>query len=182
MKKIFLTALLLVFAASPFAAFAADPIAPPIIKTVDMKTADGRDAGYVRLTQTKAGVLMEVNLHNVAPGVHGFHIHEKGDCSPPDTFVNAGGHLNPDGHPHGFKVDHGPEDGDMPNINVDVNGQLKEEMMNPRVTLDANDTSRRGQLLDADGFSIVIHAQPDDYMSQPAGNSGARIACGAILK
>ena len=182
MKKTILAACLFTSAAFCGLAYGADSIAAPIIKTLDMKTSDGKDAGYVRLTQTKAGVLLELNMHNIPPGELGFHIHEKGDCSPPDTFANAGGHLNPDGHPHGYMVDNGPQDGDMPNVSADHEGQLKQEIFNPSVTMDPNDTSKRAQLLDADGFSIIVHEQPDDYMSQPAGNAGARIACGAILR
>jgi superoxide dismutase, Cu-Zn family len=158
------------------------PAATPeaIIKTAMLKDTKGEAVGEARFTETEGGVLVTLNLYKLPPGEHAFHIHEKGDCSPPGSFTNAGAHLNPGSHPHGFMSDHGPHDGDMPNIFVDANGSVMAHVINTRIKLDEEDASNRALLNDKDGASIVIHAGPDDYATQPAGNAGDRIACGVI--
>lgn len=102
----------------------------------------------------------------------GFHVHEKGDCSAPDA-TSAGGHFNPDTKAHGMPNSDMSHAGDMPNIKSDANGNAT---YSAKLTGFSVDNSATGIL----GRSVVVHRDPDDYKSQPAGNSGARIACGLI--
>ena len=133
--------------------------------------AAGQTVGDVRAWQTAGGVSFRINARGLPHGVHGIHVHPIGRCDPPD-FSTAGTHWNPSGHEHGMNNPKGPHDGDMPNVTVAANGVLQETVVLPKATM--------SQLLDADGSSIMIHANADDYVSQPAGNSGAKIACAVI--
>ena len=139
--------------------------------------ANGVRVGVARLSPAGTGVQVMLAAAGLPPGMHGFHIHETGRCDPPG-FQSAGGHFAPLGTPHGFDVPNGPHAGDMRNIEVGTDGQVRVELANPRVTLGTGPTS----LFDADGSALVIHAQPDDYRSQPSGDAGARIACGVIAR
>jgi Cu-Zn family superoxide dismutase len=113
-------------------------------------------------------------IGGLAPGSsHGFHIHEKGDCSAADAS-SAGGHFNPAGNPHG-RMDDGPHHaGDIDNIVANAQGVARVNMHVPGVTLGT------GAANDVAGRAIVVHADPDDYASQPAGNAGKRVACAVI--
>lgn len=137
----------------------------------------GRQVGSASLIETPHGVLILTDLAAVAPGTHGFHIHQTGRCDPPD-FASAGGHFNPTGRRHGFLVEEGMHAGDLPNITVDDRGTLRVEMLARDVTLGDGANS----LLAGDGSALVIHQDPDDYRTDPSGNSGARIACAVILR
>lgn len=137
---------------------------------------DGTTVATATLVGIPAGVLITFQASALPPGVHGFHIHETGACEAPD-FTSAGGHFNPGGTEHGFHAEAGPHAGDMPNILVPESGVLTIEVLNPSVTLEAGAPA---SLFDADGAAIVVHAGADDYGSQPAGDAGARIACGII--
>lgn len=119
-------------------------------------------------------VVVEAHISGLTPGSeHGFHVHEAGDCSAPDA-TSAKGHFNPGGHPHGHHGHMGPRHaGDLPNLKADANGQAHYRAGVTGLTLD---NSSQGVI----GRAVVIHADPDDYKSQPAGNSGRRIACGVI--
>jgi Cu-Zn family superoxide dismutase len=104
---------------------------------------------------------------------HAIHVHEKGDCSAADAS-SAGGHFNPTGQPHG-RPDAGPHHvGDMPSISADAQGVARVNLHVQGMSLGGPSTT------DIVGRAVVVHAQGDDYTSQPAGNSGARIACGVI--
>jgi len=131
----------------------------------------GKTIGTVRAWQTSGGVSFHVSASGLPHGLHGIHVHPIGRCDPPD-FASAGTHWNPTGKQHGLNNPQGPHAGDMPNIEVAANGNLNQTVVLPHATL--------AELLDADGASIMIHAQADDYVSQPAGNSGPKIACGVI--
>lgn len=144
--------------------------------TVPMKNAKGENIGDARLTQTPHGVLIQANLAKLPPGTHAFHIHEVGQCEPP--FESAGDHFNPGDKKHGFLDPQGRHAGDLPNMYVAENGDLKVEVFAPQVTL--NDGQHR--LRDVNGSALVIHAKPDDYSSDPSGNAGDRIACGVIAQ
>lgn len=143
--------------------------------TAALKGADGADRGIATLIQTPAGVLIRAELTGVPEGVHGFHIHETGSCEAPD-FESAGGHFAGGMSAHGFMNQEGPHAGDMPNITV-AGDILTIEILNPKVSLQEGE---EGYLFDDDGSALLIHAGADDYMSQPSGDAGARIACAVI--
>jgi Cu-Zn family superoxide dismutase len=145
-----------------------------VAETAKLTGPDGSDRGAVSFTQLANGVLLKADLKGLPEGEHGFHIHEKGACSP--DFKAAGGHFALEGEKHGFATEDGPHAGDMPNIHVPASGQLTIEVLNPNVSLQ----DEEGSLLDEDGSAVVIHAKPDDYTSQPSGGAGDRIACGVI--
>ena len=141
--------------------------------TVAMRDAAGHDLGSLTLRDTPDGIMVMGNLHGIAPGEHGIHIHMTGSCEP--TFAAAGGHWNPTNKEHGKDNPKGPHMGDMMNITVGKDSTVSVMVTSPGGTL-----SGANALLDADGAAIVVHAKADDYKSQPAGNAGDRIACGAI--
>jgi superoxide dismutase, Cu-Zn family len=138
---------------------------------------DGRTLGTARLEERDGGVSIRVTVSGLPPGLHGFHIHDQGKCETPD-FGSCGGHFNPDGKKHGLQNPEGPHAGDLPNLAVNELGVAETTVVASRVTLGEGKTS----LLRSGGTSLVIHADPDDGFTDPAGNSGARIACGVIEK
>ena len=131
----------------------------------------GKTIGSVVAWQTAGGASFRVTATGLPHGLHGIHVHPIGRCDPPD-FSTAGTHWNPTGKQHGLNNPNGPHAGDLPNVEVAANGTLSQTVVLPGATL--------AQLLDADGSSIMIHANADDYVSQPAGNSGPKIACAVI--
>ena len=145
-------------------------------ETANATLADkqGNTVGLIKLTEIPHGVLIKAELYNMPPGVHAFHIHSTGKCEPP--FKSAGGHFNPRGKVHGILNKKGPHAGDLPNIYVGDDGKLTFEVIADKVTLGKGKNS----LHDDDGSALLIHAGPDDYTSDPAGNAGPRIACGVI--
>ena len=138
-----------------------------------MMNANGESVGAVTLRATPQGTLLHAKLTGIPPGAHAFHVHTVGKCEPP--FKSAGGHFNPGGKKHGIYAEDGMHVGDMPNIHVPDSGALEIEVLNTQLRLDAS-------LFDEDGAAIVIHDGPDDYVSDPAGNAGPRIACGVITQ
>jgi len=141
----------------------------------ELKTAEGRDAGSVTLTQTPNGVLLNLSLKGVPAGEHAFHVHETGKCEPP--FATAGGHFNPGGKKHGHDAAEGPHAGDMPNLHVPASGDLDAEVLNAAITLEKG---KPNSVFKDGGTAIVVHAGKDDYKTDPAGNAGGRIVCGVI--
>jgi Cu-Zn family superoxide dismutase len=163
-------------------AVAAGPAGPAVAEVSATARAafigtDGQQLGTATLSQTPSGVLISTDVRGLPEGVHAFHIHETGVCDPATDFTSAGGHYAPRGNAHGFIAEGGPHAGDMPNQTVHANGIMQADVFNPRISLDpeAADT-----LFDEDGSAFVIHANADDYVSQPAGAAGPRIACGVI--
>lgn len=151
------------------------------IKTVNMINNQGEPMGTISLSETKAGVLLNVDLNGLTPdGEHAIHIHEKGACTPLESFTDAGGHYNPETKAHGLKHPEGHHAGDMPNLKPDAKGHIQTAFMNLSVTLNKDKTGKRNSVYDADGSAIVVHANADDHMSQPSGDAGGRIACGVI--
>jgi superoxide dismutase, Cu-Zn family len=136
---------------------------------------DGQIIGNVALRQMEHAVRIFAQAEGLPPGGLGFHIHETGSCEPPD-FESAGGHFNPEGREHGHDNPQGPHAGDLPNVHVASDGVLAVEFFTQLVTLGEGETS----LLGNDGTAIVIHAEPDDYQTDPTGEAGERIACGVI--
>ena len=131
-------------------------------------------SGRVMLAPMRDGVHLTGTLGGFQPGsVHGLHVHEKGDCSAADAS-SAGGHFNPAGSAHGRAGTPTHHAGDMDNVTADGNGQVQLDIHLANVTLGGgapNDIANR---------ALVVHAAADDYMTQPSGNSGARVACGVI--
>jgi Cu-Zn family superoxide dismutase len=145
--------------------------------TIELINVQGQSVGRAAIAPESEGVRLRVDVADLAPGSHGIHFHDVGKCEPP-SFASAGGHFNPDGKHHGLDNPAGPHGGDFPNLVVGADGSAHASFVNPRVTLA---TDGRG-LLRSGGTSLVIHADPDDEKTDPAGNSGARIACGVIAR
>ena len=143
--------------------------------TAALKNAEGKEVGSANLTQTPHGVLINVSVKGMPPGEHAFHVHAVGKCEPP--FTSAGGHFNPGGKKHGMLAAEGYHAGDMPNLHIPQSGDLTVEVVNANITLEKG---KPNSVFDADGSAIVIHAGSDDYKSDPAGDAGARVACGVI--
>jgi Cu-Zn family superoxide dismutase len=141
----------------------------------DFVNSQGRSVGHATLTQTPQGVRIDVTVFSLPPGRHAFHIHADGQCEPPG-FTSAGPHFNPFGKEHGTKNAKGPHGGDLPNFDVTADGRAQFSVLASEVTLGKGPNS----LFHPGGTALVIHAGADDYMTDPAGNAGARIACGAI--
>jgi Cu-Zn family superoxide dismutase len=146
-------------------------------KHIDIINGSGAKIGSAMLYPLADGVKIQVEASGLAPGMHGIHIHQNGVCTAPD-FTSAGAHLNPTGKQHGFDNPLGPHVGDLMNLEVGADGIGKAELVNKMVTLTKD---KPNSLLKQGGTSLVIHEAADDYKTDPAGNSGARIACGVIL-
>lgn len=141
-----------------------------------VRNSAGANLGTLIFAPSPTGIHITGALSGLPPGVHGIHLHAVGTCTAPE-FTSAGGHVNPMSAHHGLENPAGPHAGDLPNIVVASDGTVRVDLTDPRVTLDTNPA---GGLFDADGSAIVVHAGPDDQKTDPAGNSGARIACGVI--
>ena len=143
---------------------------------VELKDGQGQSVGSATLSPAKeGGVSVALDLKNLIPGRHAIHFHETAKCEGP-AFTSAGAHYNPDHKQHGMQNPQGPHAGDMPNQFVRQDGVLRAHVLNTVVTLMLGEAS----LFDADGPTLVVHAKPDDYRSQPAGDAGDRIACAVI--
>jgi Cu-Zn family superoxide dismutase len=130
--------------------------------------------GRALFTQLPAGgVKTEVWIEDAAPGTHGLHIHEKGDCSAPDGS-SAGGHFNAAGNPHAAPADKARHNGDLGNIEVGADGKGHLEITSDLLTVSAGPNSVVGK-------AIIFHEKADDLKTQPTGAAGARYGCGVIL-
>ena len=129
--------------------------------------------GVVRFQQQGDNVLVAASFTGLAPGGHGFHIHETGDCSAPDAS-SAGGHFNPTGKPHGHPHKGEHHAGDLPMLTADANGNASLNATLTSVTLREGPSNIVGR-------AVIVHSAPDDFTTQPTGNSGGRLACGVIV-
>ena len=143
----------------------------------DIVDRAGKTIGTAILTEQQGGVKVALKASGLSPGQHGFHFHEKGTCTPPD-FRSAGDHFNPFHKQHGSKNPAGKHAGDLPNLEVKEDGTAEVTVVAKGATL----REGTGSLLKKGGTALVIHAQPDDYASDPAGNAGPRVACGVVVK
>ena len=139
----------------------------------------GAEVGRATITPTVRGTAVVINatLTKLPPGTHAIHVHTVGKCDPPD-FTSAGGHFNPAGKQHGKDNPGGAHAGDLPNFEANAGGEATISYTVPGLTLGDGPDS----LFHPGGTALVIHAAADDYKTDPAGNAGARIACGVIEK
>jgi Cu-Zn family superoxide dismutase len=145
--------------------------------TATILGASGTTIGSAMFTEDANGRL-HVNVHvdGLTPGLHGIHLHAIGQCVGP-AFTSAGGHHNPLAAQHGLDNPLGAHAGDLPNLTVNGTGRGHLNAMSDLATLSIGLVS----LLDTDGSAVVIHAAEDDQLTNPTGNSGARVACGVIV-
>ena len=143
----------------------------------ELRDAKGQPAGVATLTQVAGGVRIIIETRRMPPGPRGAHIHEVGKCDAPQ-FTTAGEHFNPGKKQHGTLNPQGAHAGDLPNMTIAADGTGRLETVTERVTLGAGANS----LFGAGGSSIIVHGSPDDFKTDPTGNTGARIACGVIVK
>lgn len=150
----------------------AQPVeAPAAAVAVLHPTAGNQTAGTVRFSRTAGGIAIEVDISGLASGKHGFHIHTWGDCSAPDA-TSAGGHFNPEGQAHGAPGAEKRHVGDLGNLEAGADGRVAVKLTDDVIALDGE----HGIV----GRALIVHADRDDFTSQPTGAAGARVACGVI--
>ena len=166
--------LILLACASAVAACTTPVPGPRAVATL-APTAGNTATGTVEFVQSGSKVVVSGEVRGLKPNAeHGFHVHEKGDCSGPDGMA-AGGHFNPGGKPHG-QAGHGEHHvGDLPSLKADAGGvaRFSFESASIAVGQGASDVVGRG---------LIVHRDPDDYRTQPTGNAGPRLACAVIVK
>lgn len=140
----------------------------------DVRDTTGQLLGRLTLTPVAGGTRVQGSLRGLPPGPHALHVHAVGQCVAP--FTSAGPHFNPGAVPHGLDTPRGGHAGDLPNIVAGEDGRAAVAVTGRAVL-----TGEHG-MLDADGAAIVVHAAPDDGRTDPAGNAGARIACGVVTR
>jgi Cu-Zn family superoxide dismutase len=149
------------------ASAAASNTAVAVLRPTQGNTVEGK----ATFTTTDTGTRVRVHLTGLTPGKHAFHIHEKGDCSAPDA-ASAGGHFNPSSEPHAAPTDAHRHTGDLGNLEANKDGVADLDYTDPRASLDgANSILGKG---------VIVHSGPDDFVTQPTGNAGGRVACGVV--
>lgn len=144
--------------------------------TSPLRDSNGATIGSVQLWEDSDGVVkVFVGASGLTAGAHGLHIHAVGHCSGP-AFTTAGGHFNPHAKKHGLLAPDGHHAGDLPGLDVGADGTATYITTTEDVTLSAGPKS----IFDTDGSSLIIHAGPDDQLTDPTGNSGARVACAVL--
>ena len=134
-------------------------------------TTGHKVTGVVTFTRAPDGIKVVADVEGLTPGMHGFHVHQYGDCSAPNAD-SAGGHFNPEGMPHGGPMSPQRHVGDLGNITADKDGKAHIELTDKLLSLEGRDSII--------GRGLIVHAMADDLVSQPAGNAGPRVACGVI--
>ena len=152
-----------------------EPVSSATEARAEIRDAAGRVVANASASQAGGRLRVLVEGAGLAPGIYGAHFHSTGRCDPPG-FESAGPHWNPTNRQHGSQNPQGQHLGDLPNLLVGANGEGSFELGISGAEL----TAGSGPLLDRDGAALVIHASPDDYVTDPSGNSGARIACGVF--
>lgn len=155
-------------------ATATETPASETVGSASLTLADGTPAGTVELLTNGGNLTLKVAVTGIPEGTHGFHLHTTGECTPPD-FTSAGGHLNPAGKEHGHENPAGSHLGDLPNLIVAADGTAS-----TTANLGSEDQSVIDSLFDADGTAVMVHADADDYRTDPTGNAGSRLACGVL--
>ena len=143
--------------------------------SAEIKDGTGRTVARASFHDTKKGISVHVEAKGLAAGTYGTHVHAVGRCEAP-AFASAGGHWNPAGRQHGTENPQGHHMGDLPNLVVNAKGRGSVSFLIAGGAV----AGGASPLLDADGAAIVVHAQADDYRTDPAGNAGARMACGVV--
>lgn len=151
------------------------PVKVAEIVETDLNDAGGANKAHATLKEQNGSVRVTIAAAAMSPGIYGAHVHTVGRCDGPD-FTSAGGHWNPGARQHGRDNPAGVHLGDLPNLQVGANGRGTVSFVIRGATL----TDGANPMLDADGAAVMIHAAPDDYRTDPSGNSGARIACGVV--
>jgi Cu-Zn family superoxide dismutase len=154
------------------AALPAQPAEQEAQARTTLRDRSGAKVGVATLRQSRAGVLIHLELTDLPPGTHAIHVHAVGQCE--GDFESAGAHFAPKRNAHGFLAGSGPHAGDLPNLFVPASGDLVVDLTASSLSL------ADGSLADADGAALVIHERGDDYRTDPSGSSGGRIACGVI--
>ena len=164
--------LLVFFGPLLLAACASGTSAPSAVAELQ-PTRGSTTSGNVRFVQNAGMVRVTGDIRSLKPNSeHGFHVHETGDCSSGDG-MSAGGHFNPDGKPHGNYTAATHHAGDIPSLKADANGVA-------RFSFDSSTLSVGSGSNNITGKSLIVHRDPDDYLTQPTGNSGPRLACAVI--
>jgi Cu-Zn family superoxide dismutase len=156
-------------------AFAAAALAQPsaVTRAVAIVSPLGSSgvSGTITFSKTEGGVKVSGTLSGLKPGAHGFHVHEFGDCSAPDG-ASAGGHFNPTAEIHAGPQDPKRHAGDMGNVSAGADGKATVEYVDQRLSFEGPSSVL--------GRGVIVHANPDDFKTQPTGNAGGRLACGVV--
>jgi len=159
---------LVVMLASCAGGYGGDRMAEAVLKP----TKGNATSGTVNFREQGNGVLVTAHVSGLTPGAHGFHIHDKGDCSASDG-TSAGGHFNPAGKPHGHPEHAERHAGDLPQLLANASGNAELNVVVSGITIGEGASNIVGR-------GLIVHAAPDDFKTQPTGNSGARLACAVI--
>ncbi len=147
-----------------------------VIATAEVRTPAGEQLGTVELQETTGRIFIAAVFEGLDQGEYAFHLHATGLCDAPD-FKSAGGHLNPLGKTHGKLSEGGAHLGDLPNLIFN-----EEQMSEATVAIEGEASKLFGEIFDEDGTAVMLHSGPDDYVSDPAGAAGPRIACGILVR